>query len=162
MSLFYFLNAFEAFSIWWMLLRHCYILNTVRAFFTWITLSLLYLLNTFEALLYIKYFFGFFSKNTFESFLFGEWVWGFGRPASGIARGRLWSVQLELMDEISRDSLTGSNFTKGRGFSGYNVFEISFSFSKCGSMIFGENENLKSLSSLGDFPREDNLRKFSL
>ena len=66
------------------------------------------------------------------------------------------------MDEISRDSLTGSNFTKGRGFSGYKVFEISFSFSKCGSMIFGEKENLKSLSSLGDFPREDNLRKFSL
>ena len=35
-------------------------------------------------------------------------------------------------------------------------------FSKCGSMIFGEKENLKSLSSLGDFPREDNFRKFSL
>ena len=29
-------------------------------------------------------------------------------------------------------------------------------------IIFGERENLKSLSSLGDFPREDNFRKFSL
>ena len=37
-----------------------------------------------------------------------------GHPANGIARGRLRSVQLEVMDEISRDSLAGSNFTKGK------------------------------------------------
>ena len=47
----------------------------------------------------------------------------------------------------------------GRGFSGFKVFEI-FLFSAL--IGFRERENLKSLSSLGDFPREDNFRKFSL
>ena len=84
-----------------------------------------------------------------------------GHPANGIARGRLRSVQLEVMDEISRDSLAGSNFTKGKEgiLSGNKVFGIFFSPAL---IIFGERENLKSLSSLGDFPREDNFRKFSL
>ena len=50
----------------------------------------------------------------------------------------------------------------GRGFSGNKVFLNYFLLSSRCSLIFGEKENLKSLSSLGDFPREDNFRKFSL
>ena len=56
-----------------------------------------------------------FLLSSFEGFLFTECFCRLGQPASGIARGRLRSVQLEVMDEISRDSLAGSNFTKGEG-----------------------------------------------
>ena len=99
----------------------------------------------------------------FLLYLLNAFVGSADQPGRRIARGRLRSVQLEVMDEISRDSLAGSNFTKGREgiLRQQSFFKLFFLSSRC-SLIFGEKENLKSLSSLGDFPREDNFRKFSL
>ena len=111
--------------IYWIPLRLFYWLNAFGCLYTEYFWGFFYWLNTF-GFLCTEYFWGFFPWILLSLFLFAECFWGFGRPASGIARGRLWSVQLELMDEISRDSLTGTNFTKGRGFSGYKVFEIFF------------------------------------
>ena len=50
----------------------------------------------------------------FLLYLLNAFVGSADQPGRRIARGRLRSVQLEVMDEISRDSLAGSNFTKGR------------------------------------------------
>ena len=62
-------------------------------------------------------------------------------------------------DEISTEPLAGSNISKGREFSA-KFSKFSFILRGGYSLLFGEK--LKSLSSLEDFPREDNFRKFSL
>ena len=60
-------------------------------------------------------------------------------------------------DEISTEPLAGSNISKGREFSAkFSKFSLRGGY----SLLFGGK--LKSLSSLEDFPREDNFRKFSL
>ena len=62
-------------------------------------------------------------------------------------------------DEISTEPLAGSNISKGREFSA-KFSKFSFILRGGYYLLFGEK--LKSLSSLEDFPREDNFRKFSL
>ena len=97
---------------------------------------------------------GFYLLNVFEAWPAKPPVAESPEGGRGLFNWKSWMKYPETHSlEVTSQKGSWEGILRQQSFR--NIFSSAF-------IIFRERENLKSLSSLGDFPREDNFRKFSL